>query len=130
MKKLLIPVLLLAILTVSVSLTGCRRPAADEEAAGEAEQPTQEAAQEAKPAPPPRMNEDVYVQIKARSALIYEKYKDEPELAQKEIEAVYGKFGVTNDEYKTFVGKLPPLRAAELEKKVVDFMQKVAAEYR
>jgi hypothetical protein len=131
MKKVLIPLFVLAVLLVVLSLPGCsKRSGTDEEAAADAEQPTEETETEAKPAPPPRMNEDVYIQIKARSALIYEKYKDEPEQAQKEVETVYAKFGVTNDEYKTFVSKLPPLRAAELEKRVMDYMQKVAPEYK
>ena len=131
MKKVFIPLFVLAVLLAVLSLPGCsKRSGIDEEAAADAEQPTEVTETEAKPAPPPRMNEDVYIQIKARSALIYEKYKDEPEQAQKEVEAVYAKFGVTNDEYKTFVNKLPPLRVGELERRVMDYMQKVAAEYK
>jgi len=128
MKKSLIPILLLAIFALFISLSGCRKPSADEEVQEE-EQPV-EAAEEPKPAPPPKMNEDVYVQIRARSALIYEKYKEDFEKAQKEVEALYEKFGVTVAEYKEFVSKLSPERTNALEKKIVEYMQKIGQEYR
>jgi hypothetical protein len=131
MKKYWVLVFILVIPLVFLCLSGCsKKSGTDEEAGQEAEQPTEETAEPTAKPPEPRMNEDVYVQIKARSALIYEKYKEEPEQAQKEIEALYAKFGVTNEEYKTFVSKLSPLRIGELEKKVMDYMQKVAPEYR
>jgi hypothetical protein len=112
------------------SLAGCSKQSGTEEEAQETEQPAEEAAETAAKPPAPKMNDDVYVEIKARSALIYEKYKDDQDQAQKEIEALYEKKGVTFTEYKEFSGKLTFQQTNELEKRVVDFMQKIAQEYR
>lgn len=92
----------------------------------------EEAAKKAqtKPAPAPRVNDDVYVEITARSALIRDKYKDDPNQAEKDIEALYEKFGVTFTEYKAFQDKLDPQKAGELARKTSDFMTKIANEYR
>jgi hypothetical protein len=131
MKKYWIPVLILAVPLVLLSLAGCsKQPGTDEEAAQEADQPAEETAETAAKPPAPKMNDDVYVEIKARSALIYEKYKEDPDQAQKEIEALYEKKGVTFAEYKEFSAKLTFQHTNELEKRVVDFMQKIAQEYR
>ena len=131
MKKDWIPILILAVPLVLLGLTGCsKQPGTGEEAAEETEEPTEETAETAAKPPAPKMNDDVYVEIKARSALIYEKYKDDPDQAQKEIEALHEKFGVTFAEYKEFSGKLTFQHTNELEKRVVDFMQKIAQEYR
>jgi len=130
MKKYWIPALILAIPLFLFSLAGCsKQSGTDEEAAPEEEQ-AEEAAETAAKPPESRMNDDVYVEIKARSALIYEKYKEEPEQAQKEIEALYEKKGVTFAEYKEFAAKLTFQKTNDLEKRVVDFMQKIAQEYR
>jgi hypothetical protein len=94
-----------------------------------AEQAAAEAA--AKPAAPvSRMNDDLYIEITARSALIQDKYKENLDQAQKEVDALYDKFGVTIKEYDDFRAKQTPKHRGELEKKVVDFMQKVASEYK
>lgn len=130
MKKYWIPVLILAVPLFLFSLAGCFKQSGTEEEAQETEQPEEEAAETAAKPPAPKMNDDVYVEIKARSALIYEKFKDDPDQAQKEIEALYEKKGVTFAEYKEFSGKLTFQHSNDLEKRVVDFMQKIAQEYR
>lgn len=104
-----------------------------EQARLEAEQAAEEAANKAaeeKPLPPPKMNEDVYVEITARSVLIRDKYKDDAAQAEKEVEAVHEKFGVTFMEYKDFQDKLTPQRLGELQRKINDFIQKIINEYR
>jgi glutamate/tyrosine decarboxylase-like PLP-dependent enzyme len=129
MKKYWIPILILAFSLVLFSPTGCSKQPV-EEAGEETEEPAEEAAETAAKPAAPKMNDDVYVEIKARSALIYEKFKYDPDQAQKEIEALYEKKGVTFAEYKEFSAKLTFLQSNELERRVVDFMQKIAQEYR
>jgi hypothetical protein len=130
MKKYWIPVLILAVPLFLFSQAGCFKQSGTDEEAQETEEPTEETEETAAKPPAPKMNDDVYVEIKARSAFIYEKYKDDPDQAQKQIEALYEKKGVTFAEYKEFSGKLTFQQTNELEKRVVDFMQKVVQEYR
>jgi hypothetical protein len=104
-----------------------------EQAALEEEQAEEEAAAAyaaQKPAPPPKMTEDIYVEITARSVLIRDKYKDDMALAEKEVEAVYEKFGVTFSEYKDFERKLTPQNLSALQTKINDFIQKIVNEYK
>ncbi len=130
MKKCWVIVLILALGLITLSLTGCFLSTSDEETVEETEEPAEETEEATAKPPAPKMNDDVYVEIRARSALIYEKYKDDPDLAQKAIEVLQEKFGVTFDEYKEFARKLTFQHANELEKRIVDFMQKIAQEYR
>jgi len=122
---------------IFLSAPGCKNKssetALDAELAGLEEEVTaEETAKEAtqKPAPAPKMNDDIYVEITARSALILDKYKDDMDQAQKEVDTLYEKFGVTFNEYKAFQAKLTPQHSSELQRKIVDFMQKVAQEYK
>jgi hypothetical protein len=125
----------IALLSVglSFSLPGCRKvhKAAD---ALSFEEPMAEAAPEpedpAPPAPQPKINDQVYVEIMARSALIWDKYKDAPADAEKAVEAVYEKFNIVHSEFQEYQRKLSPAKAAELQKSVQEFMQKIASEYR
>ncbi len=88
MKKYWTLILILAVWLVLLGLTGClKQSGPGEEAVEETEEPAEEAADMAAKPPAPKMNDDVYVEIKARSALIYEKFKDDPDQAQKENEA-------------------------------------------
>jgi len=141
MKKISSFFLILSIISIFLSFPGCKKDSSEttlneiEKAQLEAEQAAEEAAAAAEAAqkqaaPPPKMNEDVYVQITARSALIRDKFKDDPDQADKEVEALYDKFGVTFNEYKEFQGKLTPQRLGELQTKINDFMQKIVNEYR
>ena len=141
MKKLLVLVLAMGLVGLVFSTAGCKKKEAvptEEEletAKVEAEQAAEEAAAAAEAAaklkpPPPKINEDVYVEITARSVLIREKYKDDMPQAEKEVEAVYEKFGLSFTEYKEFEKKLTPRRLGELQRKISDFMQKILNEYR
>ena len=139
MKKIFAIGLVLAAVFILIAAPGCKKssdtPTEEdlEKARLDAEQAAEEAAAKAaeeKPLPPPKMNEDVYVEITARSVLIRDKYKDDAEQAEKEVEAVYEKFGVTFKEYKDFQDKLTPQRLGELQRKINDFIQKIVNEYR
>lgn len=88
-----------------------------------------EAAKLAAP-PPPKINDDVYAEIRARSSLLLDKYKDDAAMAQKELDALYEKFQVTPEEFKAFEAKQTPQHRGELERKVMDFIQKFVHEYR
>jgi hypothetical protein len=100
----------------------------------EVEEPTAEAAPEpaeAKPAAPqPKITEPIYIEIMARTALIWEKYKDAPPEAEKAVEAVYEKFNIVHSEFRDYQQKLAPDKAAALQKNIQEFIQKIASEYR
>jgi len=139
MKKLYAVAAILGFFLIIMCAPGCKKPSGqatldelEQEQLQAEQQAEEEAAKQAetKPAPPPRMNDDVYVEITARSALIRDKYKDDPNQAEKEIEIVFEKFGVTFRDYKTFQDKLDPQESAELAKKISDFMTRIANEYR
>ena len=138
MKKIFAIALVSWAVLILLNAPGCKtssdKPTLDEleQSRLEAEQAAEEAAKaaEQKPLPPPKMNEDVYVEITARSVLIRDKYKDDSTQAEKEIESVYEKFGVTFKEYKDFQDKLTPQRLGELQRKINDFIQKIINEYR
>lgn len=125
----------IAVFALGLVLTGpaCRKgrqtsdPFDLEEPAVEAE--TEPA--EAKPlAPQPKITEPIYVEIMARTALIWEKYKDAPAEAEKAVEAVYEKFNIVHSEFREYQQKLTPAKAAELQKDIQEYIQKIAAEYR
>lgn len=141
MKKILVLVLAMGVVGLVFSAAGCKKKEAAptleelEAAKLEGEQAAEEAAAAAEAAaklkpPTPKINEDIYVEITARSALIREKYKDDMPQAEKEVEAIYEKFGLTFTEYKEFEKKLTPQRLGELQRKISDFMQKILNEYR
>jgi hypothetical protein len=81
-------------------------------------------------APPPKISEPVYIEIKARIALIWEKFKDDPAEAEKAVEAVYEKFNVVHAEFQEYEQRLTPAKTAELQGKIQEFIQKIASEYR
>jgi hypothetical protein len=86
---------------------------------------------EPKPAAPqPKITEPVYIEIMARTALIWEKFKDAPADAEKAVEAVYEKFNIVHAEFREYQQKLAPAKAAALQKNIQEFIQKIASEYR
>jgi hypothetical protein len=86
---------------------------------------------EAKPiAPQPKITEQIYIEIMARTALIWEKYKDAPADAERAVETVYEKFNIVHTEFRDYQQKLAPAKAAELQKNIQEFIQKIASEYR
>ncbi len=97
-----------------------------EEAAAEAEAE----ANKPQPKPEPRMNDEIYVEIAARTILIGEKYAEDPDRIEPEIEKVYEKLGVTAAEYQDYRKALAPAKSSELQKKVQEKMQTLAHEYR
>lgn len=90
----------------------------------------QEEVEEAKVPARPKMTEELYIDLTARSALIWDKYKEEPEKAQQEVDDLYLRAGVTWKEYKEFESKLTPQQRDALQKKIMDYMQKIIHEYR
>lgn len=134
MKKIFAIALVSWAVLILLSAPGCKtssdKPTLDELEQSHLEAEEAAKAAEQKPPPPPKMNEDVYVEITARSVLIRDKYKDDSTQAEKEVEAVYEKFGVTFKEYKDFQDKLTPPRLGELQRKINDFIQKIINEYR
>ena len=137
-KTTVIFVILCAVLLV-VASPACKKTKQGEttdeaeQARLESEQAAEAAAAEAaaKPVPPPpKMNDDVYLDIRARQALIYDKYKDDLDLAQQTVDQVFEKHSVTLQEFKDFEAKQTREHRADLEKKVMDYMQKIMDEYR
>lgn len=98
-----------------------------EEPAAEAEP---EPAEPKPAAPQPKITEPIYIEIMARTALIWEKYKDAPADAEKAVEAVYERFNIVHSEFRDYQQKLAPAKAAELQKNIQEFIQKIASEYR
>lgn len=135
MKKCAKAVVLLGLCCLLVSFllatSGCRKGSTSEDELQAEEAVEEQQPEETAPKPaPPRINEDAYVEISARSALIFEKYKEDMEQGQREVEAVYEKFGVTLKEFRDFEARLTPEKSNELQKRVQDFIQKIAGEYR
>jgi len=141
MKKIFALALAVGLVGIAFSSAACKKKEAPptleelEQAKVEAEDAAEEAAAAAeaeaklKPAPP-KINDDIYVEITARSVLVREKYKDDMPQAEKEVEAVYEKFRLTFAEYKEFEKTLTPQQLGELQRKINDFMQKILNEYR
>lgn len=57
--------------------------------------------------PSPKISEEIYVEITARAALIFDKYKEDLDEAHRQMDLVYQKFGVTFDDYDRFRKSLP-----------------------
>jgi hypothetical protein len=137
-KNALVLIVLCAVLLI-VAAPACKKSKSGdtieeaEQAKLDAEQAAEAAAAEAaaKPVPPPpKMTEEVYVEIRARSALIFDKFKDDLDQAERTVEALYEKHLVTQQEFKAWEAKQTPEKRGELERKVVDFMQKILDEYK
>jgi hypothetical protein len=138
-KTALVLMVLFTALVLVVAAPACKSskrgesPEEAEQAKLDSEVSAEAAAAEAaaKPVPPAsRMSEDVYVEIRARTALIFEKYKDDMVLAEQTVGELYEKFLVTQQEFKTWEAKQTMEKRSALEKKVMDFMQKILGEYR
>ena len=99
--------------------------AIEDEAAAAAEEADKPA-----PKPEPKMNDALFVEITARSVLIREKLKDEPDKIDPEIDKVYEKFAVTAAEYADFKKALTPQREGELMRKVQDKIQTLEREFK
>ena len=80
----------------------------------------------------PKMNDTLYIEISARFVLIHEKFKDEPERIEPEMDKVCEKLMVTRAEFDEFKKALAatPEREGELSRKVQDKMQALEREYK
>jgi hypothetical protein len=140
MNRTAVSLLLLAAALAFLAGPACKKSAAPltstEKAAAEAKAIVDEAAaseeEAAKPAPKPapKMTDALYVEISARSVLIHEKFKDEPEKIEPEMEKVYEKLEVTAAEFEEFKKALTPEKADELTRKVQDKIQALEREYK
>jgi glutamate/tyrosine decarboxylase-like PLP-dependent enzyme len=139
MKKTAIVLVILCVVLLVVAAPACKKTKSGEttdeaeQAKLDSEQAAEAAAAEAaaKPVPPPpKMNDEVYIDIRARQALIDDKYKDDPALAQQSLDQVFEKHLVTLQEFRDFEAKQTPEHRAALEKKVMEFMQRILGEYR
>jgi hypothetical protein len=140
MIRTAVPLLFLAAALALLAGNSCKKSAAPltstDKAAAEAKAIVDEAAaaeeEAAKPAPKPapKMTDAFYIEISARSVLIHEKFKDEPEKIEPEMERVYEKLGVTLAEYDEFKKALTPEKADELTRKVQDKIQALEREYK
>ncbi|MBM3312698.1 MAG: hypothetical protein FJY80_14465 [Candidatus Aminicenantes bacterium] len=112
-------------IVLAVSIPACKPsgqtalvdPAVDEEVPEEAE---------AEPLPkpaPPKVNEEVYVDLTVQSVLIREQNKEDALAAEKDVEALFEKAGVTIAEYKAFEQKLSFEKANELQRKIQEKLQ-------
>jgi len=126
-------IFLITFLTLSViflAINSCRPKGeflAEEE---QLEETIEEEETEPPAKPTPKMTEDLYIDLTARSALLWDKYKDEPEKAQQEVDNLYFKAGVSWKDYKEFESKLAPQEREALQKKIMEYMQKIIHEYR
>jgi hypothetical protein len=139
MIRLTVPITLLAVALLGAG-AACKKSATPirsaEKAAAEAKAIVDEAAaaeEEANkpaPKPEPKMNDAFYIEITARFVLLQEKFKDEPEKVEPEMEKVYEKLGLTPTEYQEFKKALTPEKEGELTRKVQDKIQVLEREYK
>jgi hypothetical protein len=136
-------VFLMLAAVLALGAGGCKKAAdslsPSEKAAAEAKAIVDEseaAAEAAAQAPAakvePKMNDALYIEISARFVLIHEKFKEEPERIEPEMEKVCEKLMVTRAEYEEFKKALSatPEREGDLSRKVQDKMQALEREYK
>jgi len=119
-----------AALILSTLLTfACSRSSEPEAEVPFQEEKVEEEMPESKPATPVKITEEVYIEITARSALIFDKYKDDLDEAHRQVDILYQKFGITFIEYNQYRKSLSPGKKRQLEKQVQEYIQKVYKEY-
>lgn len=93
--------------------------------------PSEEVQKEDKPVlpPPTRISEEIYVDITARAALIFDKYKEDLDEAHRQMDLVYQKYGITLPEYDRFRKNLTLDKKRQLEKQVQERIQVIYKEY-
>jgi len=100
-------------------------------AAEQAEAEEEEAAKEAAAkVVPPKVNEEIYIEMRARSVLIRQKYIEDFETGEKEVEALLDKNHLTYADIKEFETRVGQTVLDQLERKVQEKMQKLLDEYR
>lgn len=123
--------LLLTILLV-LSLVSCSRPENQEKNQSWSQEEIQEEIQEESkllPPPPPKIDEKTYVDITARAALIFDKYKEDLDEAHRQMDLVYQKYGVTFQDYDRYRRNLTTDKKRHLEKLVQERIQEIHKEY-
>jgi hypothetical protein len=111
-------------------INAAEKAAADAKAIVDEAASAEEEANKPAPKPEPKMNDALYIEIAARFVLLNEKYKDEPEKIEPELEKVFEKLGVTQTEYQEFKKALTPEKEGELTRKVQDKIQILEREYK
>jgi hypothetical protein len=120
----------LACKKTSDSASPAEKAAAEAKAIVDEAAAAEEAANKPAPKPESKMKDDLYIEITARSALIHDKYKEEPDKVEPEMERVFEKLGVTQTEYQEFKKALTPDKEGELNRKVQEKIQTLEREYK
>ena len=117
--------MLIFLVTGSVS---CDRPE-DREQAWSWSQP--EVQEETRPvaASVPKISEEIYVDITARAAVIFDKYKEDLDEAHRQMDLVYQKYGITFQDYDRYRRSLTSDNKRRLEKLIQERIQKVHKDY-
>jgi len=79
---------------------------------------------------PPKVNEEIYIEMRARSVLIRQKYIEDFETGEKEVEALLDKNHLTFADIKEFETRVGQTVLDQLERKIQEKMQKLLDEYR
>lgn len=111
--------------------TGEPVPTKEELLAAEQQAEEEEAAAKAAAAAvvPPKVNEEIYIEMRARSVLILQKYQDDPATGEKEVEAMLVKADLTYSDLKEFENRIGPTNLALLDPKIHEKIQKLWNEY-
>jgi len=93
--------------------------------------PQEEVQEETRPVPPPipKITEEIYVDITARAALIFDKYKEDLDEAHRQMDLVYQKSGISFQDYDRYRRSLTSDNKRRLEKLVQERIQKIYKEY-
>ena len=130
-----IPVVAILGLILILSAGACRtkgqavpeeETATTEEEASAAEAEAKEAA--AKPAPP-KVTEEKYIEMTARSVLIRQKHAEDPILGEKEIETLLERAELTMADLKEYENKIGLSNVDLLQPKIQEKIQKLLPEY-
>lgn len=79
--------------------------------------------------PLPRITDDIYVDVTARAALIFDKYKEDLDEAHRQMDLVYQKYGITFSDYDRYRRNLTADQKRRLENLVQEQIQKIYKEY-
>jgi uncharacterized membrane protein len=125
-------VLILSLLVTGACKTEGEAAPSDEDAIAAEEAAAAEAAAKeaaAKPAPP-KVTEENYIEIIARSVLIRQKHAEDAATGEKEVETLYEKAGLTFADVKEYENKIGPSNVALLQPKIQEKIQKLLPDYR
>jgi len=131
---LVLGLIVLVLLPAGACKSKSQAPGLTEEellAADQAEAEEEEAAKAAAAkVVPPKVNEEIYIEMRARSVLIRQKYIEEFETGEKEVEALLDKNNLTFSDMKEFETRVGQAVLDQLERKIQEKMQKLLDEYR